>query len=165
VCPEARLLRSRRLLTGWISCELTHSFSVEQFQIVKLRIPVRVLYSHECQPYAGSSPSMKKTFTLCAVFLIALASVELAFGAANDLTISGYISCSACGVKGVTPSHADCMQKCLTKGAGVVIVLDGDQRVLAIENPDAVVAHAAHRVALFGYKNATSFHVISVRIL
>jgi hypothetical protein len=108
---------------------------------------------------------MKKTLMLCAAFLIALSLVELASGGANDQTIYGYISCSACGAKGITPTHAECMQKCLAKGAQVVIVLDGDQRIITIENPDTVSGHVAHRVALFGYMNGRSFHVVSLRIL
>jgi len=109
--------------------------------------------------------SKSKTVAIFFVFLIAFSLADLPSAAAKDVTIYGYISCSACGAKGVAPGHAECMQKCLAKGAKVVVVLDGDQRLLNIENPDSVTTYAAHRVALFGYMNADSFHVISVRIL
>jgi hypothetical protein len=108
---------------------------------------------------------MKKALTLCGALWIALSFGQLASEAANDFTIRGYISCSTCGAKGATSSHGDCMQKCLAKGAQVVIVVDDTQNIMTIENPDSVGGQHAHHVALFGYMNAGSFHVISVRIL
>ena len=108
---------------------------------------------------------MKKALTLGAALWIALSFGQLVSVAADDFTVYGYISCSACGAKGASSSHGDCMQKCLAKGAQVVIVADDTQHIMTIENPDTVSGQHAHHVALFGYMNAGSFHVISVRIL
>jgi hypothetical protein len=85
--------------------------------------------------------------------------------AAGQITLYGYISCTECGAKGATESHRDCMEKCVAKGAGVVLVTDNDHYVIRIENPDAVRGHYAHHVALDGYVNGDVFHVISLRIL
>ena len=103
---------------------------------------------------------MRKALQLCAALLVTVSLLS-----AVDQTIYGYISCSACGAKGATDSHGDCMEKCLAKGADVVLVTDDTKQVVHIDNPDAVTAHHAHRVALFGYFKNDAFHVISVRIL
>lgn len=105
---------------------------------------------------------MKKILLLIPV---ALLLISLASSAQQDTTLYGYISCSACGSKGAATGHFDCMEKCLAKGAKVVIVVDDDQRIVPIENPDSVSGHHAHRVALFGYLKNDAFHVVSVRTL
>jgi len=107
---------------------------------------------------------VKKTLLACTVLSIAILMVQFA-SAAGQYTIYGYISCTKCGAKGTTESHRDCMEKCVAKGAGVVLVTDDDHHVIRIENPDAVNGHYGHRVALDGYMNGDAFHVISLRIL
>jgi|SRR5271170_3687267 hypothetical protein len=108
---------------------------------------------------------MKKTLLACAVFSISILMVQLVL-AAGEQTLYGYVSCSICvGDKGATESHHDCMEKCLAKGADVVLLTDDDRRLVRIENPDMVSGHHAHRVALYGYMNGDAFRVISVRIL
>jgi hypothetical protein len=105
---------------------------------------------------------MRKALPIVALLVLSFLAVKYASSQA-DKTLYGYISCSMCGEKGATDSHRDCMEKCLAKGAGVVIVTDNDHYVIPIENPDKVVGHHAHRVALFGYSNGKAFHVVSVR--
>jgi hypothetical protein len=86
-------------------------------------------------------------------------------GAAGTQTWSGYISDSICGAKGATPSHADCMKKCLDKGASTVIVLDDSHQVLPIANPIAVKGQEGHRVLLTGDIDEKGIHVLSLRII
>jgi hypothetical protein len=107
---------------------------------------------------------MKKTMLACTVLSISILMVQFV-SAQGQQTLYGYISCSKCAAKGATESHRDCMEKCLTSGAGVVLVTDDDHHIIRIENPDAVRGHHAHRVALDGYMNGDVYHVISVRIL
>jgi len=106
---------------------------------------------------------MKKALPLLALIVISLFAIRY-ISAEGEKTLYGYISCSMCGEKGATESHRDCMEKCLAKGAGVVIVTDDDHYVIPIDNPDKVMGHHAHRVALFGYPSGKAFHVVSVRI-
>jgi|SRR5579863_7701240 len=109
---------------------------------------------------------MKRAFLSGLGLLIVLLMAGPASRADGDQTIYGYISCSVCAAKGATSTHADCMEKCLTKGAQIVIVLDDSQRIIPIENPDTVRSNHARRVALFGYMTSSNaFHVVSVRIL
>jgi len=47
----------------------------------------------------------------------------------------------------------------------LVIITDGDYKTIAVDNPDKVKSHLAHRVAVVGYWVKGGFHVISVRTL
>jgi len=107
---------------------------------------------------------MKKALLACTVLSISILMAQFVL-ASGEQTLYGYVSCSMCGAKGVTESHLDCMEKCLAKGAGVVLVTDDDHNVVPIENPDSVSGHHAHRVALSGYRKGDAFYVVSVRIL
>jgi hypothetical protein len=114
--------------------------------------------------------TMKRTPSLYTLALLAFLAGQLLFAASEksasvDQTLYGYISCSLCAAKGATTSHRECMEKCLAKGADVVLITDDDQHVLRIDNPDAVREHHAEHVALYGYTSGEAFHVISVRIL
>jgi hypothetical protein len=108
---------------------------------------------------------MSKTLFGRATLFLALLFVPLVFAANGDLTIYGYVTCSTCTVKGANSSHGPCMEKCLAKGAQVVIVQDADHSVIQLENPDTVKSQHGHRVALTGYMNGLLFHVISVRMI
>jgi hypothetical protein len=104
---------------------------------------------------------MKKALQFCLV----LSLVLLLVSAGGSQTIYGYISCSACGAKGAADSHADCMEKCLAKGAAIILVTDDTKQIIRIDNPDAVRGHHAHRVALYGYFKDSGFYIISVRMI
>lgn len=104
---------------------------------------------------------MRKALLLCVVLM----SASLLVSAGDDQTLYGYITCSACGAKGATDSHRDCMEKCIAKGADVMVVTEDTKAVIRIDNPSAVSGHYAHRMALFGYFKGQDFHVISARIL
>jgi len=106
---------------------------------------------------------MKKALLAC-IILSSFLMVQFV-SAAGEQTLYGYISCSKCEAKGATESHRDCMEKCVAKGADIVLVTDDDHHLVGIENPDIVSRHHAHHVALDGYMNGSVFHVIRVRIL
>jgi ribosomal protein L14E/L6E/L27E len=53
----------------------------------------------------------------------------------------------------------------LDKGAKVVVVTDADQKVLAVENPEALKGHEGHHVAVTGHVSGDSVHVESVKML
>jgi hypothetical protein len=103
---------------------------------------------------------MKKLLLLCLVLLVTALQ-----GSADEQTIYGYISCSVCAAKGATDTHRECMEKCIAKGANVVLVTDYTNEIVRIDNPDLVSSHYAHRVALSGYFKDSAFHILSVRIL
>jgi hypothetical protein len=104
-------------------------------------------------------------FPLVALSLLLLLVDLVPAGADSSATVSGYISDSMCGAKGATQNHADCMKKCLDKGALTVVVVDDSQQVLIIDNPDAVKGHEGHRVLLTGEIINGKIHVYSLRII
>ena len=108
---------------------------------------------------------MKKIFVIGAV--VSLLSFMVAIASAGDktATVNGYVSDSMCGAKGANADHAACMTKCMGKGAKAVIVTDADQKVVSIDNPDAVKGHEGHHVSVTGEMTGSSIHVDSVKML
>jgi hypothetical protein len=47
----------------------------------------------------------------------------------------------------------------------MVIVTDKDQKVLLVDNPDALTEHAGHHVAVTGTVSGDSIHVDSVKMI
>jgi hypothetical protein len=105
---------------------------------------------------------MRKLLLLLMVLCVAFMMIGVAMA---DDTINGYVSDSSCGVKGANADHAACAKKCVAKGAKLVIVTDGDQKVLTVDNPDALVGHEGHHVAISGTTSGDSVHVGSVKML
>jgi hypothetical protein len=80
-------------------------------------------------------------------------------------TVNGWITDAQCGAKGANAGAADCTKKCLDGGAKMVVVTDGDQKVLTVSNPDALKGHEGHHVAVTGHVEEGSIHVESVKML
>ncbi len=83
--------------------------------------------------------------------------------AGDASTVNGYVTDSKCGAKGKT--NAECAKKCMEKGAKVVVVTDNDDKVLTVDNPDALTEHVGHHVAVTGKVSGDSIHVDSVKML
>ena len=110
---------------------------------------------------------MRKLFlilvALCVVFVVvAIAAAES--DKAGD-TVNGWVTDSACGVKGAAAGKEACAQKCIEKGAKMVVVTDADQKILTVENPDALKEHVGHHVAITGHTSGDSIHVETVKML
>ena len=95
---------------------------------------------------------------LCVMFMM----VGVTF-AADTTTVNGYVADSKCGAKGKT--NAECTKKCIKEGAKTVVVTDKDDKVLTVENPDALTGHEGHHVAVTGTVSGDSIHVDSVKML
>lgn len=98
---------------------------------------------------------------LVAAFLFSMVGF---ISAADTTTVHGYVSDSQCAAKGAKDGHADCMNKCISKGASYVIVTDKDKKVLAVDNPDALKGHEGHHIAATGTVTGDSIHVDSVKM-
>jgi len=95
--------------------------------------------------------------------LIALmASVSFA---SDAKTVNGWVSDSKCGVKGANAGAEECTKKCIKAGASPVIVTDKDQKVLMVDNPDAVKEHLGHHVAVTGHIDGDKIHIDDVKML
>lgn len=80
-------------------------------------------------------------------------------------TVDGWVSDSVCGAKGAQSGQEACTKKCLDKGAKMVVVTDKDQKVLMVDNPDALKGHEGHHVAVTGEVSGDSIHVDSAKML
>jgi len=108
---------------------------------------------------------MKKVLMMGAVLSVLFLMIAIASAADQSATVNGYVTDSMCGAKGASGDHAACMKKCLDKGAKAVIVTDGDQKIVAIDNPEAVKGHEGHHVAATGTMTGSSLHIDSVKML
>jgi len=90
--------------------------------------------------------------------------ISVAF-AADATTVNGFVSDSKCGAKGANAGAAECTKKCIKGGAKMVVVTDKDQKVLTVDNPDALTGHEGHHVAVTGQVSGDSIHVEGVKML
>jgi hypothetical protein len=103
---------------------------------------------------------------LCLVFALTLVvAVAAPVFAADAQTVNGWVSDSKCGAKGANANAAECTKKCLASGASMVVVTDGDQKVLMVDNPDALKGHEGHHVAVTGHVDGDKIHVESAKML
>lgn len=107
---------------------------------------------------------MKKLLLICLAFCALFMVVNVTF-AADDTTVSGWVADSKCGAKAAREGTAECTKKCIAKGAKMVVVTDGDQKVLTVDNPKKLAGHEGHHVAVTGSVNGDSIHVDSVKML
>lgn len=107
---------------------------------------------------------MKKLLLICLALCVMFLYVGVTF-AADTSTVNGWVSDSKCGAKGANAKAAECTKKCIAGGAKVVVVTDSDQKVLTVDNPDALTGHEGHHVAVTGTVNGDSIHVDSVKML
>jgi hypothetical protein len=107
---------------------------------------------------------MRKVLLLFLAGALILLSASVSF-AGDVQTVNGWIADSKCGVKGANASGEACTKKCIAAGAKPVVVTDTDQKVLTVENPDALKDHYGHHVAVTGHVDGDKIHVESVKML
>jgi hypothetical protein len=110
---------------------------------------------------------MKKLLAICMLLsvLFLLVGVMTADDMGKTTTVKGWVSDSKCGAKGANAGAAACTKKCIDGGASAVVVTDGDNKVLAVDNADALKGHEGHHVAMTGEVKGDSIHVESVKML
>lgn len=110
---------------------------------------------------------MKKLLVIC--FALSLLFLMVAVVSADDMgksqTVKGWVSDSKCGAKGANAGAAACTKKCLGAGASAVLVTDGDDKVLTVDNQDAIKDHAGEHVAVTGHIKGDTIHVESVKTM
>lgn len=99
---------------------------------------------------------------LAGALILMVASVSFA---GDAQTVNGWVSDSKCGVKGANAGAAECTKKCIGAGASAVVVTDGDQKVLMVDNPEALKGHEGHHVAVTGHIDGDKIHVDSLKML
>jgi len=89
---------------------------------------------------------MKKLLVICIALsvLFLLVAVVAADDMGKAQTVNGWVSDSKCGAKGANAGAAACTKKCIDGGASAVVVTDGDNKVLAVDNADALASALRH---------------------
>ena len=100
---------------------------------------------------------MKKLVLLCVALCLFFLCVSVMWAA--DDSVTGWVSDTKCGAKGASEKHADCAKKCIAAGAKMALVTDSDQKVLTVENPDALAGHEGHHVSVKGTVSGDSIKV------
>jgi hypothetical protein len=114
----------------------------------------------------GEKPAMRKVLVLCLAICFVFALTSLAFDdMGKSTTVNGWIADAKCGVKGANAAGEACTKKCVAAGEKMVIVTDKDQKVLTVDNQDALKGHEGHHVAVTGTMGKDSMHVASVKML
>jgi hypothetical protein len=111
---------------------------------------------------------MKKLLLICLVLCLAFFYVAIALAgseAGKSETVNGWVTDAKCGVKGAHAGAEECAKKCVEKGEKMVVVTDTDQKVLTVDNPDALKDHVGHHAAVTGRISGESIHVSSAKIL
>jgi hypothetical protein len=109
---------------------------------------------------------MRKVLVLLLAVTFVLALSAMAFDdMGKSATVNGWVADDKCGAKGANAGGEACTKKCLAAGAKMVIVTDGDQKVLAVDNPDALKGHEGHHIAVTGTMGKDSIHVESAKML
>ena len=109
---------------------------------------------------------MKKVLLICLMLCFVLAVSALAFDdMGKSTTVNGWVADDKCGAKGANDKAEACTKKCLAAGAKMVVVTDGDQKVLMVKNPEALKGHEGHHVAVTGQVAGDSIHVDSAKML
>jgi len=109
---------------------------------------------------------MKKVLVICLAVGFVFALSALAFDdMGKSSTVNGYVVDDKCGAKAAHAGSEECTKKCLAGGAKMVIVTDGDQKVLMVDNPDSLKGHEGHHIAATGSVKDGSIHVDSAKML
>jgi hypothetical protein len=114
----------------------------------------------------GEKPAMRKVLVICLAVSFVFALSALAFDdMGKSTTVNGWVADYKCGVKGANDKAEACTKKCLEKGAKMVIVTDKDQKILMVDNPEALKGHEGHHIAVTGSVKGDSLHVESAKML
>jgi hypothetical protein len=114
----------------------------------------------------GEKPAMRKVLLICLALSFVFALSAMAFDdMGKSTTVNGWITDAKCGAKGANAAGEACTKKCVAAGEKMVIVTDGDSKVLAVDNQDALKGHEGHHVTVTGTVEKDSMHVASVKMM
>jgi hypothetical protein len=109
---------------------------------------------------------MRKVFVLCLAICFVFALTAMAFDdMGKSATVKGWVSDDKCGAKGANDKAEACTKKCLAAGAKMVIVTDTDQKILMVDNPEALKGHEGHHISASGTVKGDSIHVDSMKMM
>ncbi len=102
---------------------------------------------------------MKKLLLLCLALSVMFLYVIVASAAGKSESVTGWVSDTKCGAKGMSEKHAACAKKCIGAGEKMALVTDKGEKVLTVSNPDALEGHEGHHVEVKGEVSGDSITV------
>ena len=109
---------------------------------------------------------MKKVLLICRAISFVFALSAMAFDdMGKSATVNGWITDAKCGAKGANAAGEACTKKCVAAGEKMVIVTDGDSKVIAVDNQEALKGHEGHHVTVTGSMAKDSMHVEKVKMM
>lgn len=109
---------------------------------------------------------MRKVLVICLAVSFVFALSALAFDdMGKSTTVNAWVSDAKCGAKGANAGAEACTKKCVAAGEKMVLVTDGDNKVIAVENQDALKGHEGHHVTVTGTMEKDSMKVTSVKMM
>src|ERR1700747_3138389 len=100
---------------------------------------LRMIGGPQSEFQKGEKPAMRKVLLICLALSFVFALSALAFDdMGKSTTVNGWVTDAKCGAKGANAGGEACTKKCLAGGEKMVVVTDSDQKVLMVENPDAL---------------------------
>src|SRR5437764_9790775 len=109
---------------------------------------------------------MRKVLLICLAICFLVAISAMAFDdMGKSSTVKGWVADDKCGAKSANAKAEACTKKCLDAGAKMVVVTDGDQKILMVDNPDALKGHEGDQVGVTGTVKGDSIHVDSAKML
>ena len=109
---------------------------------------------------------MRKVLLVCLAVSFLFALSAMAFDdMGKSMSVNGWITDAKCGAKGANAGAEACTKKCVAAGDKMVIVTDGDSKVIAVDNQDALKGHEGHHVTVTGSMSKDSMHVASVKMM
>jgi hypothetical protein len=116
--------------------------------------------------HKGEKPAMRKVLLICLAVSFVFALSAMAFDdMGKSMSVNGWITDAKCGAKGANAAGEACTKKCVAGGEKMVIVTDGDSKVIAVDNQDALKGHEGHHVTVTGSMSKDSMHVASVKMM
>ncbi len=109
---------------------------------------------------------MRKVLLICLALSFVFALSAMAFDdMGKSTTVNGWITDAKCGAKGANAGGEACTKKCVAAGEKMVIVTDGDSKVLAVDNQDALKGHEGHHVTVTGTMSKDTMHVAAIKMM
>jgi hypothetical protein len=94
--------------------------------------------------------------TLVAVALVGAVTAPSEDSSGGQSTVVGWFSCDRCApaarvkAKHISPANRECVQKCVSEGAGLVFLDEKARAVLQVTNPSAAKGQESHYVQVTG---------------
>jgi len=103
---------------------------------------------------------MKKVLSLAGILAFVLAgAMSFASDQAAPTSWTGWITDETCGAKNANADGKACALKCAKNGAKLVLYVEGDKKLVGLDNQDEAMKHVGHPVVVTGTLDGNTIKV------